>query len=146
MSLSARALRLADRAFPRRPAHAHCDVPCGIYDPFDALQAADTVISMVTKLNDLTEGGMDSPVDWNTFTRMVVVKEEHAEKAKHETLILWTDYFTPEHAAAHPELHEAVWAATKLGTFAKRNIDLDKANELKAAIQKVAEIFWATKA
>ena len=31
--------RLADRILPFGTADAHCDVPCGIYDPRDAIQA-----------------------------------------------------------------------------------------------------------
>ncbi len=145
MSLFGRAVRLADRAFPRTSAHAHCDVPCGIYHPHDALQAADTVISMVAKLKDLEKAGMNDSAAWNTFTRMVVTKEEHAEKAKKETLILWTDYFTPEHLEKFPNLHDLVWQACKLGSYNKRNIDEASANELKAAIQKIGDIFWETK-
>ena len=127
--------------------YAHCDIPCGIYDPFDALQAADTVIKMVAKLSDLAVPGGDATVEQkreyhNSFSRFVLAKEEYSEKCKKEVLILWTDYFNEQNSGAFKEeLHAAVWNATKLCSFNKRNVDLTKANELKAAVQKVAELF-----
>ena len=46
-------LSLTRRLRPARTAHAHCDIPCGIYDPHEAEIAAETVEKMVSLLNDL---------------------------------------------------------------------------------------------
>src|SRR5207253_7250178 len=79
---------------PRLVAHAHCDIPCGIYDPTAAKIASDTVAKMVEKITGST--GTDD-ASRNTYIRSIAVKEEHAQICKKELLILWTDYFKPEH-------------------------------------------------
>lgn len=145
MSLFGRAVRLADRAFPRAIAHAHCDIPCGIYDPHDPLQAAQTVIRMTELIQDLQASGANDVQAQNAMARYVTVKEEHGRKAKDDLLIIWTDYFKPEHLEKHPDLHDLVWQACKLGSQAKQKVDMDAAVGFKAAIQKVADIFWQTK-
>ena len=83
--------------------------------------------------------------DHNSFVRYVQVKEEHAEKAKHDILIIWTDYFKPEHLAAHPQLHTKVWEACKLGSYVKQHVDMAKAEEFKAALEEIGAAFTATK-
>src|SRR5438105_11496679 len=88
-----------------RTADAHCDVPCGIYDPSTAQIAAKTVKAMYDKYAAVT-GDDDKAL--NSKTRMVLVKEEHAQKVKDELLILWTDYFKPNHEEAHPGLGEKI--------------------------------------
>lgn len=135
--------KLADRILPLGTADAHCDIPCGIYNPNDAIQAAQTVIRMT----ELIEGlGVPSNVqDHNSFVRYVKVKEEHAEKAKHEVLVLWTDYFKPEHASKWPDLHEKVWNACKIASYTKQHVDMGKAQELKAALEEIGNIFAESK-
>src|SRR5258708_16733965 len=96
---------------PRLVAHAHCDIPCGIYDPSAATIAAQTVAKMVEKI---TGAEATDLANRNTFIRSVQVKEEHAQICKKELLILWTDYFKPEHLAKYPKLHETFWKAAKL--------------------------------
>ena len=145
MSILHHAIRIADRLLPVGVADAHCDVPCGIYDPRDALQAADTVIKMTSLIEDLKGKDFGDIHNQHTMARCVIVKEQHAKKAKDDLLVIWTDYFKPEHLAKYPDLHELVWKACKLGSFVKQNVDLAKANEFKSAIQKVADIFWETK-
>jgi nickel superoxide dismutase len=134
---------MADRVLPIGVADAHCDIPCGIYDPRDALQAAQTVIRMTELIGDL--GTPSSVDDHNSFARYVAVKEEHAKKAKDDILIIWTDYFKPEHAAKWPDLHEKVWNACKLGSYVKQHVDMAKAQEFKAALEEIGEIFWESK-
>ncbi|MBM4363369.1 MAG: superoxide dismutase, Ni [Deltaproteobacteria bacterium] len=128
---------------PRVAARAHCDVPCGIYDPIAATIAAQTVAKMVEKINDL-KGNMDT-AGANTFTRCVTVKEEHAEKVKREVTILWGDYFKPEHLAKHPDLHTLVWQTLKLASKNKQNVDAAAAAELQANVKRISDIFWETK-
>ena len=127
---------------PSQIVYAHCDIPCGIYDPHGAQLAAKTVLTMVQKINAL---GTESVEDRNNFVRMVTVKEQYAELCKREILILWTDYFKAEHLEKHPDLHELVWKATKLCSENKRNVDEQKAQELVEAVDKIAEVFADTK-
>ena len=128
---------------PIREAHAHCDIPCGIYDPVSAKIAAQTVLKMVMRIEAL-EGQMDIAAG-NSFGRYVTVKEEHADLVKHEIDILWHDYFKPEHLEKYPDLHTTVWNATKLASANKQNVDLDSAKQLVEAVDEIACIFWATK-
>ena len=81
----------------------------------------------------------------NSMARYVSVKEEHAKKAKDDILIIWTDYFKPEHLEKYPDLHSKIWNACKLGSFVKVNVDMEKANEFKAALEEIGDIFWETK-
>ncbi len=135
--------QFAGRVLPTRVVHAHCDIPCGIYDPRDAIQAAQTVIRMTELIEEM--GAPSSVEDHNSFARYVAVKEEHATKAKNDIVIIWTDYFKPEHLEANPNLHTLVWDACKLGSQAKQNVDMDAAVAFKAAIDEIGHIFWETK-
>lgn len=129
---------------PVKKAYAHCDIPCGIYDPHSAQLAAKTVLTMVQKINQLPKEN-STVDDRNSFVRMVTVKEHHAEICKREILILWTDYFKPEHLEKFPDLHDAVWKTAKLCSENKRAVDEAKAGELVAAVDKIADIFNQTK-
>jgi nickel superoxide dismutase len=132
-------------------AEAHCDGPCGVYDPASARIAAEAVLSMTKKLkglqhpshDDASAGAHDAYI--NTFVRYVAIKEEQAEVTKREICILWTDYFKPEHLQAHPNLHDVVWKATKLCSASKQEINEEKAAQLLAAVKQIHEIFWKTK-
>jgi nickel superoxide dismutase len=135
--------RLADRVLPIGVADAHCDIPCGIYDPRDAIQAAQSVIRMTELIQQL--GEPKTIEQHNSFARYVLVKEEHAKKAKDDILVIWTDYFKPEHSAKWPDLHEKVWNACKLGSHVKQHVDMDAAQKFKAALEEIGEIFWETK-
>lgn len=141
-------LRFVDRVSPPATAHAHCDIPCGIYDPKPAQIAADTVIKMVQLITDLAPTGSDAmaaKAHTSQVARYTLVKEEHAQICKKELLILWTDYFKPEHLSAFPDLHDAFWKAAKLCSRNKQNVDMQAAQELKAAADHIAEVFWKTK-
>ena len=132
------------KLLPTRPIYAHCDIPCGIYDPHTAQLASQTVLKMVQKINELpTENA--SVNDRNSFVRMIKVKEEHAEACKREVLILWTDYFKSEHLEKFPDLHDLVWKTTKLCSDNKRAVDEAKAQELVEYVDKIADIFNQTK-
>jgi nickel superoxide dismutase len=121
---------------------AHCDIPCGIYDPHGAVLAAQTVAKMVDLIGAL-DGG--SPADRNKFVRCVAVKEQHAELVKHEVQVIWSDYFKPEHLVANPDLHTKVWNLLKLAGKNKQNVDAEAAAQLQAAVKEFADIFWSTK-
>lgn len=130
-------------------AEAHCDAPCGIYDPSSARVAAEAVLSMTKKILALTPpDGTDAAATaafHNTLTRYIVVKEQQAHLAKEELLVLWTDYFKPVHLEKYPNLHDIFWKAAKLCSAVKVEVSLDHANELMAAIEEIHGIFWATK-
>ena len=135
--------RLTRFLAPTTVARAHCDVPCGIYDPHEAEIAAKTVSKMVELINGL-EGSTDQ-ASRNKFIRCVAVKEQHAEKVKHEVQVIWSDYFKPEHLDAHPDLHDKVWKLLKLAGKNKQNVDAEAAAQLEAAVKEFSDIFWATK-
>ena len=128
---------------------AHCDGPCGVYDPASARVAAEAVLSMTKKLIDLNPPSNTDSEEWasysNTFSRFVAVKEEQAKETKKEILILWTDYFKPVHLETYPDLHEIIWKASKLCSACKVNIDLAQAEELMNYVEKIHKIFWASK-
>jgi len=150
MSVLHRLLRLWDLVRPARVAYAHCDIPCGIYDPHHAQVAAHTVIRMIDLIDQVPKPSASAhPKEWDAYAfkvaRHTAVKEQHAETAKHEVRILWGDYFKPEHAQAHPELHEQVWKVMKLGSKGKQEMDRKQAEDLLEAVNKIAEIFWKTK-
>ena len=149
-SLTDRFFNALDRVAPPSDAYAHCDIPCGIYDPHAAQLAALTVVRMVQLI-----GALQKPADgaskeeWDTYamqiSRYAAVKEEHAKIAEHEIVILWTDYFKPEHLEKHPNLHDVVWKTAKLTSTVKQQVNMDAAQQLLAGTQQIAEIFWDTK-
>ena len=127
------------RFFSLRPVYAHCDVPCGIYDPHGAAIAAKTVWTMCKKVTDLPKE--DTLEYRNTVVRMVHTKESHAQICKQELLILWTDYFKPEHLAMFPDLADTFWKAAKLCSYNKQHVDLAKAQELMDVVAKITDLF-----
>ena len=134
------------RWFTIQTADAHCDVPCGVYDPASAALAAKTVAVLAKKIVDLPVPAAGAPAAEqkafeNTVTHMVQVKEEHAQLCKKELLILWSDYFKPQHLEMFPDLHTTFWNAAKLCSFNKQNVDVAKAEELQQACAKVADMF-----
>ncbi|HKY50927.1 MAG TPA: superoxide dismutase, Ni [Candidatus Limnocylindria bacterium] len=124
--------------------HAHCDIPCGIYDPTAAKIAADTVAKMVEKIGQLQPNATDATTRGN-FVRMIQVKEEHAQLCKKELEILWSDYFKPEHLEKFPKLHDTFWKAVKLCSKNKQNVDAAAAAELQGAVKEISDMFWSTK-
>ena len=135
-----RILRLIDSIFAPSSVYAHCDVPCGIYDPKPAQIAAETVVKMVEKIEALPK---ENPTvdDRNLFVRAVFTKEEHARRCKEELLIVWTEFFKSEHLELFPNLHETFWKAAKLCSKNKQEVSMEAALELKKAVDEIAEIF-----
>jgi len=130
-------------------AEAHCDAPCGVYDPAQARIEAESVYMLTKKILDLKrpEGGDEKAhlAYQNTLTRFIFIKEERAELAKHHVLVLWTDYFKPQHLEKYPELPELFWKTAKLCSACKQEINLEHAQELLDNIKRIHEIFWETK-
>jgi len=123
---------------PRRVVHAHCDLPCGVYDPAQARIEAESVKATQEKYQ-----GTDDTV---FRARALAIKEERAELVKHHLWVLWTDYFKPEHLEKYPQLHELFWTATKEAGAAKKSEDPAQGQQLLDAIDGIAKIFWETKA
>ncbi|MCL5419457.1 MAG: superoxide dismutase, Ni [Candidatus Marsarchaeota archaeon] len=145
MSITKKVFDAADRLVHFDVAYAHCDIPCGIYDPHAAQVAAHTVIRMDMFIADIMKSGGVSAEDRNRLVRCIEVKEQHAELCKHEIEVLWGDYFKPEHVKANPGLHELVWNTLKAAGKAKQSTDIKDAESLLADVEKIAEIFWKTK-
>lgn len=139
-------LHFADRIVPPAVAYAHCDIPCGIYNIHAAATAAETVRVMTEKLLALEEQNHHDAGFHNAYTRMVVVKEEHAGIVKDELQMLWSDYFKEEHLTKLPDLHETIWKGVKLCSTVRRGIDLDAAKELEGLVAKVGEMMENVKA
>lgn len=129
--------------FPAPKVHAHCDGPCGVYDPSAARITAEAVLSMTKKINALENDG--SVAYENTLSRYIAIKEEQAQKTKEDLLILWTDYFKPVHLEQYPDLHDTFWKAAKLCSSCKVEVSEAHATELMDAVKKIHEMFWATK-
>ena len=130
-------------------AHAHCDIPCGIYDPVAAKIAAQTVQKMVLRIQNLERPGSNADdgarqAFINTMGRYVTVKEEHAEIVKKELSILWADYGWPN-LATDFDLHGNFNQALKLAGRCKQNVDMAACEELVATVDRIATAFWATK-
>ena len=129
--------------------YAHCDIPCGVYDPHNAQLAAKTVLTMVNGIEGLEYPDKPKTPEaaeyGNSLIRMTMVKEEHAQICKKEILILWTDYFKQEHLEKFPQLHDLVWKTAKLCSENKRHVDQKKAQELIELVDKIADIFHQTK-
>jgi nickel superoxide dismutase len=145
-------IKALDTLTSRRPASvvdAHCDGPCGIYDPASARVAAEASLSMTKKILALETPAAGDSESWaryiNTLSRYVAIKEEETHVAKEELLVLWTDYFKPPHLEAHPELHDIFWKAAKLCSAVKVEVNLEHAQELLASVEAIHHIFWATK-
>ena len=142
--------RVVDRLTLTKVAYAHCDVPCGIYDPHAAQLAALTVVRMNQLIEALEAPGADASAQDRaayvaSLGRYVATKEQHAELCKSEIRVLWGDYFRPEHVQEHTDLHERVFNVMKLGSRARQNNDMQAAQDLLTAVQGIAEIFWKTK-
>lgn len=119
-----------------KPVYAHCDLPCGVYDPAQAKIEAESVHKILEKYADLHD-----EEKW----RAVIIKEERLELVKHHLWVLWTDYFKPEHLEVHPNLHDMFWRATKQAGAVKKSVNPEESKKLLDMIDEIAETFWATK-
>ncbi|MFC8847492.1 MULTISPECIES: superoxide dismutase, Ni [unclassified Micromonospora] len=132
-------MRLPRILMPSVTASAHCDLPCGVYDPAQARIEAESVKAIAEKYQANT--------DPEFRTRALIIKEQRAELVKHHLWVLWTDYFKPAHFEKYPNLHTLFNEATKLAgaSGAKGSVDPAKAEELLSKIDEISKIFWETK-
>jgi len=132
-------MRLPRPLVPRTVLSAHCDLPCGVYDPAQARIEAESVKAIAEKYQ--------ANEDPEFRTRALIIKEQRAELVKHHLWVLWTDYFKPPHFEKYPQLHGLFNEATKLAgaSGAKGQSDPGVAEQLLVKIDEIAKIFWETK-
>ena len=138
-------MRLTDLLRPRRVVHAHCDLPCGVYDPAQARIEAESVLAIQKKYQDAENQKKPTESVEDFRQRCVLIKEERADLVKHHLWVLWTDYFKPEHVDRYPGLHDSFWKATKLAGESKKAQDPEQGQQLLDAIAEIDRIFWETK-
>jgi nickel superoxide dismutase len=132
-------MRLPRFLTPTTVVRAHCDLPCGVYDPAQARIEAQSVKAISEKYQQNT--------DPEFRTRALIIKEQRAELVKHHLWVLWTDYFKPAHFEKYPQLHSLFNEATKLAgaSGAKGSTDPAVADQLLSKIDEIAKIFAETK-
>jgi nickel superoxide dismutase len=134
---------------PAEEVSAHCDGPCGVYDPASARIAAEAALSMTKKILALEVPDSHDQAAMaayhNTMARYIQIKEEQTHLAKTELLVLWTDYFKPQHLEKYPDLHDTFWKAAKLCSAVKVGVSLEDATALMETVEKIHNIFWDTK-
>ena len=129
--------RFSDILAPRTTVHAHCDLPCGVYDPEQARIEAESVYKIIEKM-----GANSDP----TFTaRAIGIKEQRAELVKHHLDVLWTDYFKAPHFEKYPDLHNLFNTTIKQASACKQSNDPADGQKLLDGIAAIDAIFWETK-
>ncbi|MBT2406762.1 superoxide dismutase, Ni [Streptomyces sp. NPDC048255] len=123
---------------PKAKVSAHCDLPCGVYDPAQARIEAESVKAVQEKYqaND----------DADFRARAITIKEQRAELAKHHVSVLWSDYFKPPHFEKYPQLHTLVNDTLKALSAAKASNDPATGQKALELIAEIDRIFWETKA
>lgn len=124
------------KLFSIKPVYAHCDLPCGVYDPAQAKIEATSVMEIQKRYDGLDE---------ENKIRAIIIKEDRAELVKHHLMVLWADYFKPEHLEKYPDLHEKFWLAIKQASNCKRSLDPKEGQKLVDQVDEIAKIFWETK-
>lgn len=128
--------RLVRALEPRQTAHAHCDIPCGVYDPEQARIEAESCYKIIQKYHDSKDEVFRA--------RCISVKEERAELAKHHIDVLWSDYFKPDHEQKFPDVQTVCWKAVKQASQVKRTVDLGEAQKLLDLIDQIAMMWRET--
>lgn len=123
---------------PKHIAYAHCDLPCGVYDPAQARIEAESVMQIMQKYAGFHEEEQK--------IRAIIIKEQRAELVKHHLWVLWTDYFKPEHLEKFPHLHDLFWRATKAAGQTKKSVDPADGQKLLDLIAEITDVFNQTKA
>lgn len=140
-----RLLSSLDRYRPFSVASAHCDIPCGIYDPHTALINALTVVRVLDLIQALSEKATLTLADQAQLARLVAEKETHALRVKDEVRIIWGDYFKQLQFEQVEGVHDLVHRIMLQGSKCKQNIDREHGIELVNLVNQFAEAFWKTK-
>jgi len=139
-----------DKFFLEKTAYAHCDIPCGIYDPHNAQMAAHTVIRMTQLIGEVSASSPEPPFEEkkkiiSQVARLTHVKEEHGHIVEEELGTLENDYFKEEHLSKFPNLKKLLAKGVSLSIKTRQNIDMSQAEELLETVMQIAEIFYRTK-
>lgn len=139
-------LGLIEKILPATPVYAHCDYPCGIYDPHMAQIGALTVIRMMDLMKELESAHEHHDLEFrNSMMRAIAIKEEHAELVKREVRVIWGDYFKDEHLKQYPEINDLVHNIMELASKCRQTAERDNGMKLLEAVNKFSGIFWKTK-
>ncbi len=139
-------IQALDRKFGFDVAKAHCDVPCGVYDPIIAQINALSVVRMMDLMAAQSDASEKNDIAFhNTVTRCIAVKEEHAERAKHEIRVIFGDYIKDNHIEDHPELPTLCHKILQIGSKCRQTADREAGLAFVEAINQFSEIFWKTK-
>ena len=139
-------LRLLDRLSPPETAHAHCDIPCGIYDPHLAQIGALTCIRMNQLIEAAEPPAMEKAARdayMHKLARYTATKEHHAELVKHEVRIIAGDFFKPENSP--DDFGAMIDGIMKTASAVRQNIDAAAADKLLGLVNDFAEAFWTAK-
>lgn len=134
---------LSEKLLIEKIAYAHCDIPCGVYDPYVVQRAAHTIIRMTQLLSEIKQE--DDLKSDHSIARMTHVKEDHSDILEEELETLRNDYFKEEHFKEYPNLNDLFVQALKSCAKARQNIDMTAAEDSLAKVQEIAEIFFKTK-
>lgn len=121
---------------PIIPAHAHCDLFCGVYDPAQAKIEAMSVLKSAKKYQESTDEVFRA--------RAISIKEERAELTKHHLMVLWADFFDADHRKEFSNLDDLFWQAIHQAGVAKKSVDPADGQKLCDLIDEIADIFWQT--
>ena len=123
--------------------HAHCQIPCGIYDDYSRIQSmledADTIIKSTKSIEELS--GHSDAQSLNQISRWVTNKETHSQNI----ISTVSDYFMTQRIKPTQEdyterlvkHHAVILAAMK----AKQNADKAHATALKQSIEALATYY-----
>jgi nickel superoxide dismutase len=128
--------RLARWLAPATIVRAHCDLPCGVYDPEQARIEAESCFRIMEKYQ--------ASQDETFRERAIGIKESRAELVKEHLDVLWHDYFKPEHTDKVPNLHELFWNAAKQASKVKASVDPAEGKKLLEMIDEIDAAWKAT--
>lgn len=131
------------RFLSQQTIYAHCDIPCGIYDPHQAQLAAHTIIRMTTFLGEIKRD--DEIKAEHDIARVTRIKEKHANLLEEELDTLRNDYFKEEHFTQYSNLEPLFKKILKSLSKARQNIDIAAAEETLDLVLELSEIFYKTK-
>lgn len=126
-------MRLTDWLRPQT-VEAHCDLPCGVYDPDQARIEAESCLKIAQKYADSKD---------ETFrARAVLIKEQRAELAKHHIDVLWSDWYKPEkHDAKFPQLKDLFKQAVSQGSKVKASMDAGESQKWLDLINQIGDLW-----
>ena len=123
---------------------AHCDIPCGVYDPIKAQYSAISLVRFVDQIAEL-EDTLTETSGLAKFSRLIAQKDLHAQEVKNEVVVIWGDYFKEDQIKKHPDIHDLVHNIIRLSSTCKQEINREASVQLVEKVNEFAEKFWNTK-